>query len=240
LFPQPKPSRPRRTTRAAAQRKSPPPRARFREVSSEMEAFGGFFVDEKAARVENIFLEFLRRFKEADAAEAFYETELEAMRSRESTTMYVDFAHVMRFNDVLQKAISEEYLRFEPYLRNACKRFVMEQRTGENRAPIISDDSPNKDINIAFYNIPMLKRLRELGTAEIGKLTAVMGVVTRTSEVRPELLQGTFKCLDCGNVVKNVEQQFKYTEVVTVNLMFYFFLSCNVSNERFLLLNFSQ
>uniref|UniRef100_A0A0E0HBC5 DNA replication licensing factor MCM6 n=1 Tax=Oryza nivara TaxID=4536 RepID=A0A0E0HBC5_ORYNI len=183
-----------------------------------MEAFGGFFVDEKAARVENIFLEFLRRFKEADAVEAFYETELEAMRSRESTTMYVDFAHVMRFNDVLQKAISEEYLRFEPYLRNACKRFVMEQRTGENRAPIISDDSPNKDINIAFYNIPMLKRLRELGTAEIGKLTAVMGVVTRTSEVRPELLQGTFKCLDCGNVVKNVEQQFKYTEpIICVN-----------------------
>ncbi|XP_062179254.1 DNA replication licensing factor MCM6 [Phragmites australis] len=183
-----------------------------------MEAFGGFFVDEKAARVESIFLEFLKRFKEADAAEPFYETEMEAMRSRESTTMYVDFAHVMRFNDVLQKAISEEYLRFEPYLRNACKRFVLENRAGENRAPIISDDSPSKDINIAFYNIPMLKRLRELGTAEIGKLTAVMGVVTRTSEVRPELLQGTFKCLDCGNVVKNVEQQFKYTEpIICVN-----------------------
>jgi len=94
----------------------------------------------------------------------------------------------------------------------------MEQRAGENRAPIISDDSPNKDINIAFYNIPMLKRLRELGTAEIGKLTSVMGVVTRTSEVRPELLQGTFKCLDCGNVVKNVDQQFKYTEpIICVN-----------------------
>ena len=49
-------------------------------------------------------------------------------------------------------------IRFEPYLRNACKRFVMEHRAGENRAPIISDVSPNKDINIAFYNIPMLKR----------------------------------------------------------------------------------
>ncbi|GJN35724.1 hypothetical protein PR202_gb24527 [Eleusine coracana subsp. coracana] len=183
-----------------------------------MEAFGGFFVDEKAARVENIFLEFLKRYKEENAAEPFYEAEMEAMRSRESATMYVDFAHVMRFNDVLQKAISEEYLRFEPYLRNACKRFVLEQRPGENRAPIISDDSPNKDINIAFYNIPMLKRLRELGTAEIGKLTAVMGVVTRTSEVRPELLQGTFKCLECGNVVKNVEQQFKYTEpIICIN-----------------------
>lgn len=55
--------------------------------------------------------------------------------------------------------------------------------------------------------------LRELSTAEIGKLVSVTGVVTRTSEVRPELLQGTFRCLDCGGIIKNVEQQFKYTEV---------------------------
>jgi hypothetical protein len=27
-------------------------------------------------------------------------------------------------------------------------------------------------------------------------------------KVRPELLQGTFKCLECGGVVKNVEQQW--------------------------------
>ncbi|RWW77087.1 hypothetical protein BHE74_00014778 [Ensete ventricosum] len=77
-----------------------------------MDAFGGFFVDEKAIRVENIFLEFLKRFKhDPNAVEPFYETEIEAMRHKESTTMYVDFSHVMRFNDVLQKAISEEYLR---------------------------------------------------------------------------------------------------------------------------------
>jgi DNA replication licensing factor MCM6 len=73
--------------------------------------------------------------------------------------------------------------------------------------------------------------LRELGTAEIGKLTSVMGVVTRTSEVRPELLQGTFKCLDCGNVVKNVDQQFKYTEVATLtHILCNFHFSCNVPN----------
>lgn len=54
------------------------------------------------------------RFKESDGApEPFYETEMEAMRSRESTTMYVDFAHVMHFNDILQKAIAEEYLRWD-------------------------------------------------------------------------------------------------------------------------------
>ncbi|XP_043690097.1 DNA replication licensing factor MCM6 [Telopea speciosissima] len=173
-----------------------------------MDSYAGFFVDEKAVRVENIFFEFLKSFKlDPTSAEPFYESEIEAMKSKESTTMFIDFSHVMRFNNVLQKAISDEYLRFEPYLRNACKRFVMEQKP-----TLIADDNPNKDINVAFYNIPLLKRLRDLATAEIGKLVSVTGVVTRTSEVRPELLQGTFKCLKCGIVIKNVEQQFKYTE----------------------------
>ncbi|KAH9747056.1 DNA replication licensing factor MCM6 [Citrus sinensis] len=174
-----------------------------------MEAFGGILVDEKAVRVENIFLEFLKSFRLDGnmGGESCYEAEIEAMRANESNTMFIDFSHVMRYNDLLQKAIADEYLRFEPYLKNACKRFVMEQNPN-----FISDDNPNKDINVAFFNIPFSKRLRELTTAEIGRLVSVTGVVTRTSEVRPELLQGTFKCLECGGVIKNVEQQFKYTE----------------------------
>ncbi|XP_057510639.1 DNA replication licensing factor MCM6 isoform X2 [Actinidia eriantha] len=171
---------------------------------------GGYFVDEKAVRVENIFLEFLKSFRlDQNSREPFYESEIEAMRPNESNTMFIDFSHVMRFNDLLQKAISDEYLRFDPYLKNACKRFVMELKP-----PFITDDNPNKDINVAFFNLPLLKRLRDLATADIGKLVSVSGVVTRTSEVRPELLHGTFKCLECGNVIKNVEQQFKYTEPI--------------------------
>ncbi|KAK1276112.1 Protein PROLIFERA [Acorus gramineus] len=174
-----------------------------------MDAFGGFFVDEKAVRVENIFLEFLKSFKTEPDLPPFYESEVEAMRAKESTTMFIDFSHVMRFNDVLQKAISEDFLRFEPSLKNACKRYVAEQRSAFD-----TDENSNRDINVAFYNIPLLKRLRDLTTSEIGKLVSVTGVVTRTSEVRPELLQGTFKCLECGAVIKNVEQQFKYTEPI--------------------------
>ncbi|CAI0546203.1 unnamed protein product [Linum tenue] len=182
-----------------------------------MDAFGGYFMDEKAVQVENIFLEFLKSFRgdnnNNNGGEPFYEAEIEAMRANESTTMFIDFSHVMRYNDLLQKAIADEYLRFEPYLKNACKRFVTELKPS-----FIADDNPNKDINVAFFNIPFSKRLRELTTAEIGKLVSVTGVVTRTSEVRPELLQGTFKCLECGSVIKNVDQQFKYTEpIICVN-----------------------
>jgi DNA replication licensing factor MCM6 len=38
------------------------------------------------------------------------------------------------------------------------------------------------------------------------------GTVTRTSEVRPELFMGCFRCLECGTMIRNVEQQFKFTE----------------------------
>ncbi|KAK9756183.1 hypothetical protein RND81_01G079400 [Saponaria officinalis] len=173
-----------------------------------MDSYGTFFIDEKAVTLENVFLEFLKSFRsDPNSRDPFYISEIDAMEAAESSTMFIDFSHVMRFNDTLQRAISDEYLRFEPYLKNACKRFVNEQKP-----KVVADDNPNKDINVAFYNIPLVKRLRELATAEIGRLVSVTGVVTRTSEVRPELLQGTFKCLDCGTVIKNVEQQFKYTE----------------------------
>ncbi|GAB2234297.1 hypothetical protein Drorol1_Dr00003544 [Drosera rotundifolia] len=168
----------------------------------------GFFIDEKAVQVENVFLDFFKTFRsDANSRDPYYVAEIEAMEANESSTMFVDFTHVMRFNDILQKSISDEYLRFEPYLRSACKRFVMERKPNFN-----ADDSVNRDVNVAFFNIPLVKRLRELSTGELGRLVSVTGVVTRTSEVRPELLQGTFKCLDCGTVIKYVDQQFKYTE----------------------------
>ncbi|KAK4761790.1 hypothetical protein SAY87_029674 [Trapa incisa] len=168
-----------------------------------------YFVDPKAVEVENSFLRFLQSFKSDRGTEdpMDYVSQVEAIYNNESTTMFIDFSHVMHFSDLLQSIISDEYLRVEGYLKNACKRFAVEQRP--------TNDGPNKgikDINVAFFNLPVTKRLRELSTSEIGRLVSVTGVVTRTSEVRPELLFGTFKCLECMNVIKDVEQQFKYTE----------------------------
>lgn len=54
--------------------------------------------------------------------------------------------------------------------------------------------------------------MRELNTGKLGQLVSVSGTVTRTSEVRPELLIGTFRCDECFGLEKNIEQQFKYSE----------------------------
>ncbi|MFS7961802.1 putative DNA helicase [Helianthus anomalus] len=56
-----------------------------------MDSFGGaYFIDEKAAKVENIFLEFLKSFwLDQNSRELFYESEIEAMRPNESNTMFM-------------------------------------------------------------------------------------------------------------------------------------------------------
>jgi len=41
---------------------------------------------------------------------------------------------------------------------------------------------------------------------------SIAGTVTRTTEVRPELLYASFLCLACNAEIKDIEQQFKYTE----------------------------
>jgi DNA replication licensing factor MCM6 len=53
--------------------------------------------------------------------------------------------------------------------------------------------------------------IRDLKSEKIGKLMALMGTITKTTEVRPELLYGTFSCNSCGARIRDVEQQFKFT-----------------------------
>lgn len=66
-----------------------------------------------------------------------------------------------------------------------------------------------------FYNddpVYHVDSLRTLNTHHVGQLMCLSGTVTRTSEVRPELLFGAFSCGECGATITGFEQQFRYTE----------------------------
>lgn len=47
---------------------------------------------------------------------------------------------------------------------------------------------------MSFYNFPRIERIRAMGTEKIGRLISISGTVTRSSEVRPELMFGSFIC----------------------------------------------
>jgi len=86
------------------------------------------------------------------------------------------------------------------------------QSPGDGLGEKTSHQQTDKLFTLAFYNLPLVSRIRQLRTASIGSLLSISGTVTRTSEVRPELSMATFVCEVCNAVLPNIEQTFKYTE----------------------------
>ena len=150
--------------------------------------------------------------------ELIYIQQIHTMREYEITTLYIDFTHLLQKDDVLADAIQKQYYRFLPYLRRALHNLVAEYepeylKINPTAATTDSANLQSREFNIAFYHLPLVSGIRDLRTDKIGTLMSISGTVTRTSEVRPELLYGSFICEICGGLVNEIEQQFKYTEV---------------------------
>lgn len=154
------------------------------------------------------------------------------MKEFELTTLYVDFSHLLEREEVLARAIQGQYYRFLPYLRRALQSLVRRYEptylytsanfstasNGGSAGSTSGSTLQTREFQIAFYNLPLTSGIRDLRMDRIGQLISISGTVTRTSEVRPELVSGTFVCEGCRATISDVEQQFKYTEVSCLSL----------------------
>eukprot|EP00884_Botryococcus_braunii_P020962 jgi/Botrbrau1/754/Bobra.0181s0013.1 len=136
-----------------------------------------------------------------------YLDQLQDMANNDSGTLTVDFEHLNNFDASLAEVISEHYYRMDPYLRKALQNLTAKYRPD---ALDVQEGLP-REFWVSFVNLPSSKKLRDLTTACLGKLVCFIGTVTRTSEVRPELFLGAFRCVNCSTVVRGVEQHFKYS-----------------------------
>jgi DNA replication licensing factor MCM6 len=57
---------------------------------------------------------------------------------------------------------------------------------------------------MAIKNLDSVQKIRDMKTLYVGKLTAISGTITRTTEVRPELVLGNFRCLVCNTENNNI------------------------------------
>jgi DNA replication licensing factor MCM6 len=170
----------------------------------------------------------------------YYVAQVHGLAHYQLSTLYVDYRHLLKFGEgVAAGAVLKEFYRFQPYLIRALHNVIAKYEPAyfrEHRQPYatssvsnssvagnaMSQDSEmnNKTLNqqtdrvftLAFYNLPLISRVRQLRTNNIGQLLSISGTVTRTSEVRPELAQATFLCEACNTPVTGVEQVFRYTE----------------------------
>jgi len=162
----------------------------------------GHVKDEVAEQCQKRFQDFLEEWKD-EGDEAKYLAPARELVKPERNTLQVSMKDVERHSGNLSATITTEYYRVYPFLCNAVKNFVKDH---------VDSELENKDFYLSLTEVDNSHKVREMNTIKIGTLVRIMGQVVRTHPVHPELVMGTFTCLDCQTVVEGVEQQFKYTQ----------------------------
>ncbi|OAG29911.1 DNA replication licensing factor MCM6 [Nematocida displodere] len=62
------------------------------------------------------------------------------------------------------------------------------------------------------YGMEMVYSVRDLKSTLLNQLVSFSGIVTRSAQVRPELLEGAFSCLECKALVRGILQERKYRQ----------------------------
>ncbi|XP_014668098.1 PREDICTED: zygotic DNA replication licensing factor mcm6-B-like [Priapulus caudatus] len=158
--------------------------------------------DDVGDRCQKLFQDFLEEFKDRSTGELKYLNNAKELGRPERNTLTVNFEDLEAYNQNLATTIHEEYYRVYPFVCRAVRNFAHDH----------GNVPPNKEFYISFEAVATRHKVRELTTTKIGSLLRISGQVVRTHPVHPELVSGTFICLDCHTVIKEVEQQFKYTQ----------------------------
>ncbi|XP_056247065.1 DNA replication licensing factor MCM6 [Seriola aureovittata] len=169
-------------------------------ATATAENAGEMVKDELAEKCQKLFQAFLEEFQTGDG-EVKYVREAEELIRPERNTLLVSFTDLEGFNQELATTIQEEYYRVYPFLCRAVRNFARDH----GNVPL------NKEFYVAIEDLPTRHKIRELSSARIGALVRISGQVVRTHPVHPELVSGTFLCMDCQAVIKDVPQQFKYS-----------------------------
>ncbi|PVH87420.1 MCM-domain-containing protein [Cadophora sp. DSE1049] len=177
----------------------------------------------------------------AVTTDKYYIAQIHGLRTYQLSTLYVDYTHLSQYKGgALAEGVVEEYYRFLPFLTKGLHNMIAKYEPRyfrDHRQPTASSNQTSSGASnaasasqsdyqgekttnqqtdklfaLAFYNLPLVSRVRHLRTANIGQLLSISGTVTRTSEVRPELSLATFTCEACRSTIPNIEQTFRYTE----------------------------
>lgn len=140
----------------------------------------------------------------------YYQHQADRVLRDEATTMHIDFAHLSSFNHADPRFMPMVVTKFHQYERDlvsALTKFMDKQAGGA--AGMLNAGVNNKQkplYQVAIFNLPQMSKIRQLRTTGLGRLSAISGTVTRTTDSKPELLIGCFECGECKAIIDNVEQ----------------------------------
>ncbi|RWS10053.1 zygotic DNA replication licensing factor mcm6-B-like protein [Dinothrombium tinctorium] len=178
--------------------------------------------DVLAEKCQKLFKDFLCEYTDidmsVDSVDSKYRKMVLDLVKPERNTLFISFEDVQKFDQNLATLIVEDFYRLYPFLCRSIPSFIQDD-TLKNRdnseelsANLVLNLIKKKDFYVGFYQVPTRLKIRELSATKIGTLIRITGQIVRTHTVHPELISGTFECMDCGTEVADVEQQFKFTQ----------------------------
>ncbi|KIJ40753.1 hypothetical protein M422DRAFT_256449 [Sphaerobolus stellatus SS14] len=122
-----------------------------------------------------------------------YTIAVELTDDEDPELVYIEQIHTMKTDKVLAHVITDQYYCFLLYL----------WRTLLNPATAVAGLQTHEFV-LTFFHLPLMCGIHELKAERIGMLFSISGTVTRTSEVHPELIFGSFVCVECSASVNDI------------------------------------
>lgn len=104
----------------------------------------------------------------------------------------IDFSQMMDYSAVLAETISEKFFEYVDVLNKVLTHHVSDYE----------DSHTNARFFVSFFNVNRHESLRDLRAENMGVLTKISGRVTKTVGVRSKLVQASYTCVLCHQIIQ--------------------------------------
>ena len=152
--------------------------------------------------------EIVDRFEELyeaypDVSEPKYKKLIDKMKIEGKTSLFINFDDIIEFDFNLSEQILDNPEFVLPGATDALKK--------------VFGAEPDKRMTARLFNLPSTQRVdvKDIRAVNINKFIQVEGVVRRTTEVKPEIIEAVFKCDRCGELITVVQDNPYFKSPVT-------------------------
>ncbi len=145
---------------------------------------------------EEAFQDFFRSF-ERDPVGSKYRRRLAQVATTQGRSLVIDFDDLVTFDPALARRVVEKP---DEYLDLAGRAATAQLRVAD-------PEYTQRIVRIyaRFRRLPEKIPLRKVGAEHLKKLILVDGIVVRSTQVRPAVVKAAYRCLKCGQMVREEE-----------------------------------
>lgn len=140
----------------------------------------------------NTFYYFLQTYCEEGKTHPKYRSELAYLLESQDTELTIDAMDLYRFNRRLYRNLVHYPQELIP-LMDIVVRSMLDDMAMELYQETLGD----RGIQTRVFNLRNTKHMRDLNPSDIDRLICISGMVTRCSEIIPDIKQGFFRCSVC-------------------------------------------